>query len=65
MLFYLFLITLLTTLVCVLMLWLIIKKFYWGPSGRPPRYRYDEEWARDEPARAGRRKTLSKESGRD
>lgn len=65
MLFYLFLITLLTTLVCVLVLWYMIKKFYWGPTGRPPRYRYDDGWARDEPARAARRKTLSKGSGRD
>jgi hypothetical protein len=60
-LFYLFLITLLTTLVCALVLWYMIKKFYWGPTGRPPRYRYREEWARG----GGRRATLSKESGRD
>lgn len=65
MLFYLFLFTLLITLVCVLMLWYMIKKFYWGPSGRPPRYRYHDEWARDEPRRDARRKTLSKGSGRD
>lgn len=62
MLLYLFLITLLITLVCVLLLWYTIKKFYWGPPGRPPRYRYHGD---DEPERGARRKTLSKGSGRD
>ena len=62
MLFYLFLITLLTTLVCSLMLWYIIKKFYWGPRGRPPQYRHRSD---EEPARGARRKTLSKASERD
>ena len=60
MLFYLFLITLLTTAVCVLVLWLMIRKFYWGPRGCPPQYRYRDEWARER-----RRATLSKGSERD
>lgn len=51
MLFYLFVITFLTTLVCVFMLWYIIRKFYWGPTGRPPRYRYHED---GEPGRGTR-----------
>lgn len=61
MLFYLFAITLLMTAVCVLVLWYMIKKFYWGPTGRPPRYRYHGD---DEPARDARRKTLSNGNGR-
>ena len=55
MLFYLFLLTLLTTLVCVFVLWYTIKKFYCGPSGRPPRYRYHED---DEPRRAAGRRAV-------
>jgi hypothetical protein len=58
MLFYLFLITLATTLVCVLLLWYTIRKFYWGPSGRPPQYRRHADGGG---GTAGRRAALSKE----
>jgi hypothetical protein len=38
MLYYILLIVLLTAVSLVGLL-LMVKKFYWGPSGRPPQYR--------------------------
>ena len=36
---YYFLLILLLTAVSLVGLLLMVKKFYWGPSGRPPQYR--------------------------
>ena len=40
MLLYLFLIVFLLMAVCGVGLFLMIKKYYWGPTGRPPQYRH-------------------------
>jgi hypothetical protein len=37
--FYYVLLVLLLTAVSLVGLLLMVKKFYWGPSGRPPQYR--------------------------
>lgn len=36
---YYFLLILLLTAVSLVGLLLMVKKFYWGPSGRPPKFR--------------------------
>ncbi len=62
MLFYLFLFTLLIALVGALLFWYTIKKFYWGPRGRPPHYRHRGD---EEPPRGARRKSMSGGGARD
>ncbi len=45
--FYIFLLVGLMTLVGLVGLVLMVRKYYWGPTGRPPQYRYHG----DEPGR--------------
>gem|GEM_PF-2691135 len=40
---YLILLIVLLTVVSLFGLWLMIKAYYWGPTGQPPQYRGDSD----------------------
>jgi len=46
-LFYFILIVLLSSFIAGVVLVLMVKKYYWGPTGLPPKQRYQPEKSKD------------------